>query len=343
MGSNLVKVLVTGGAGFIGSHLVEALVRRGEDVLVFDNLSSGDKDNLPMSERNEQLSVIEGDLLNSSLVEAAVADIEVVFHLAANSEVRIGASDTFIDLQQNVLATHNLLEAARKSRRVKKIVFTSTSTVYGEATVIPTPEDYGPLMPISLYGASKLACEALISAYCHTFGQNATIFRLANVVGPGSARGVVYDFVRKLSEDPCSLTVLGDGSQRKSYVYVSDCVYALLLGLNKSKGLEIFNVGSPDAIEVREIADIVIEEMGIRNVRKKFHNEFDGRGWSGDVKTMQLSIDRLKSLGWSPRFNSRESVRLVAHQLIKDSLRRTEAKALTSGNNDRQDVREDWP
>jgi UDP-glucose 4-epimerase len=224
-----VRVLVTGGAGFIGSHLVDALMARGYEVVVLDNLSNGSLKNITAWINDPRFTFVKGDLLRSSNIINVVKDCDVIFHLAANPEVRVGVVDTRIDYEQNILATYNLLEAMRKSCNCKRIVFASTSTVYGEAEVIPTPEDYGPLQPISLYGASKLACESLISGYAHMFGFKSVICRLANITGPRSNHGVIYDFVKKLSENPRVLKVLGDGTQCKSYLYVQDCVEAFLL------------------------------------------------------------------------------------------------------------------
>jgi UDP-glucose 4-epimerase len=248
----------------------------------------------------------------------AMDDVDVVFHLAANPDVRLGAKNTKIHLEQNVIATHEILEAMRKSTP-RKIVFTSTSTVYGEASKIPTPEDYGPLMPISLYGASKLACEALISSYCSTFDMEAVIYRFANVVGPRSTHGVTYDFVNKLRKNPDKLEILGDGRQKKSYMHISDCIDAMIHGFeNRRERVEIFNIGSKDWIDVKSIADIVTKEMNL-NPKYEFTGGVDGgRGWKGDVKTMLLSIEKIEKLGWEPKYGSEEAIRLTARSLIDD-------------------------
>jgi len=314
------KVLVTGGAGFIGSHLVDALMELGLEVNVLDNLTAGKKENLKRWIGSKRLKLFVGDCLRRRDVRKAITGCHTVFHLAANAEVRAGVSDTKLDLEQNIIATYNVLEEMRRNH-VKDIVFTSTSTVYGEASVIPTPEDYGPLKPISLYGASKLACEAMISAYCHMFDLKAVVYRFANIVGSRSRHGVIWDFIHKLLRNPRELEILGDGKQCKSYLHVSDCVKAFLFGLKKAKeNFEIFNVGSEDRVDVNTIARIVVEELGLKNVKFRYRIDVEGgRGWKGDVKIMLLDITKLKSLGWRPRYNSYQSVKLAAKELIKEA------------------------
>ena len=307
------KVLVTGGAGFIGSHLIDALVDKNEIVCI-DNFSSGKMEFI--KQNLDKIELVKGDLLYRNDIKKAIKDIDIVFHLAANPDVRLGAIDTNIHFQQNIVATYNLLEEMRIAG-VKKIVFTSSSTVYGEASIIPTPENYGPLIPISLYGASKLAAEALITAYCHTFDMEAKIYRFANVVGPRSTHGVIYDFINKLRKNPKELEILGDGSQKKSYLYIDDCIDAMLFGLKSNKKVEIFNIGSEDWINVKKIAEIVSQEMNL-NPKFIFTGGVDGRGWKGDVKIMRLAIDKLKKLGWKPRYNSEQAVRLTAKWMVEN-------------------------
>jgi UDP-glucose 4-epimerase len=250
-------------------------------------------------------------------VAGVVDGCGVVFHLAANPEVRVGSVEPSVHFRENVLATFNLLEALRLRGWKGEFVFTSSSTVYGEADM-PTLEN-AVLKPISVYGGSKLACEGLISAYACSYGFRALIFRLANVVGPRSEHGVIVDFVRKLRENPKELEILGDGSQRKSYVYVDDCVEVLLLALDKTQGVvEVFNVGSEDQVDVLSIARIVVEEMGLEDVDFKVTGGVDGgRGWVGDVKDMLLDVSKLKELGWRPRFNSVEAVRLTVKEMLR--------------------------
>ncbi len=310
------KILVTGGAGFIGSHIVDKLVQEGHTVKVYDNLSSGKMEFIEHHFEKQNFEFIKADLLDFETLKKEIAEMDVVFHIAANPDVKLGAKDTKVHFEQNALATYNLLEAMRIND-VKDIVFTSTSTVYGEANIIPTPEDYGPLIPISLYGASKLAAEAFIMSYAHTFGIRAVIYRFANIVGPRSTHGVIYDFIMKLKKDPTKLEILGDGTQTKSYLYIDDCVDAILFGYRHRKNdVEIFNIGSEDWINVRKIADIVVEEMGLTGVKYQFTG--GKRGWKGDVPKMLLSIEKIKSYGWKPQHNSEDSVRLTARHLIKE-------------------------
>jgi UDP-glucose 4-epimerase len=311
------KALVTGGYGFIGSHLVKRLIDLGWDVTVFDNLSKGQANSLPSVKDSGRVRLVVGDLLDARAIQDALVDRGLVFHLAANPEVRLGYKNTEVDFRQNIVATYNLLEAMRNSPLARSLVFTSTSTIYGDAGKVPTPEDYGPLMPVSLYGASKLACEALVSGYSSLFGFRAVIYRFANVVGPGG-HGVVKDFVHKLQANKRELEVLGDGTQTKSYIYVDDCVGAMLHGLEQSvERVSVFNIGSEDQTSVREIAGMVVDEMGLRDVRMHYTGGVDGgRGWKGDVKNMLLDIERIRKTGWRPKYNSAESIRRTVRSLL---------------------------
>ena len=316
------KVLVTGGAGFIGSHLVDALMVRGDEVCVSDNLSTGSLENVRHWLNSPNFTFIMGDLLNPiDLEKLKIERYSLIFHFAGNPKVKIGSTEPDIHFQQNIVATHNLLELVRKTGTQPTMAFASTSTIYGEASRIPTPEDYAPLKPISTYGASKLACEALITAYAYTYGFKAVIYRLANIVGPRSRHGVIYDFIQKLKRNPEELEILGDGSQTKSYLHIRDCVDAILLGLeNSAEQVEIFNVGSEDQVDVKTIAQIVIEEMKLKNVKPVFTGGVEGgRGWKGNVKNMLLDITRLKRLGWKPRLNSKQAVMEAAKSLINEN------------------------
>jgi len=313
------RVLVTGGAGFVGSHLVGRLMEGGHDVRVIDNLSAGSLSNLGRWRDEPRLEFIQGDLLEPADVGSAVEGCDIVYHLATNPEVRTWKASPEDHFKQNIEATYNLLEALRRSGDAEAVVFTSSSTVYGEADVIPTPEDYGPMKPISLYGASKLAAEALVSAYASMYGFRCVIYRMANVVGPRCNHGVIYDFVAKLRRDPKVLEVLGDGTQSKSYLYVDDCLEGVILGVEKTEErVAILNIGSEDRVDVKTIASIVIEEMGLTGVEVRLTGGVDGgRGWKGDVKLMQLDMSRLRALGWRPRCNSAEAVRRTARTLVK--------------------------
>jgi UDP-glucose 4-epimerase len=311
------RILVTGGAGFIGSNLIDRLLEKENKVVVFDNLSSGKMEFIEQHLENPDFSFVKGDLLNPEAIERVCKDADMVYHVAANPDVKLGASDTKVHLDQNILATYNLLEAMRKGS-AKRIAFTSTSTVYGEASIIPTPENYGPLIPISLYGASKLACEALITSYSHTFDMQAWIFRFANIVGPRSTHGITVDFIKKLKENPFKLEILGDGKQEKSYLHVSECVNAILFVIEKSKQeVNIFNIGSEDTISATGIGKVIVEEMGISNV--EFTYTGGSRGWKGDVPRMRLDIEKLKSIGWKPVYTSEKSIRDTTRSLLSEN------------------------
>ena len=318
------RILVTGGAGFIGSHLVDRLMKMGCEVTVIDNLSYGSLENLKRWLKDERFRFVRGDLKESHDVVRDVRGVDLVFHLAANPEVRVGETDPTVHFQENLLATFNLLEAMRKSESVKTLVFASTSTVYGEAEVLPTPEGYGPLVPISTYGASKLGCEALAFSYAHTFGLRILVLRLANVVGSRAAHGVLIDFIEKLRADPKRLEILGDGTQMKSYLHVGDCIDAVLCATNGFLGskekIGVYNVGSFDQVRVDRIAEIVVEEMGLEGVKFVFTGGVEeGRGWLGDVKYMHLSVDKLMKLGWKPKYDSEGAVRLAVKELLKET------------------------
>jgi len=313
------RVIITGGAGFIGSHIVDKLMNLNCHTVVLDNLSRGSRDNIRSWLKNPDFKFLHGDLLNKQDIESALSDSEVVFHIAANPEVRQGVENPDAHFTRNILATYNLLETMRRFD-VKNIVFTSTSAVYGDAKVLPVPENYGPLEPISIYGATKLACEALISSYCHTFSMTAIMYRFANIVGSRSRYGVIYDFIQKLKQDPKNLKIFGDGKQTKSYLLVQDCIDAFFFGLEHSKEqVEIFNVGSEDFVDVGTIADIVSRESHTSDVTYHFDGGVDGgRGWKGDIKHIYLSIEKLKSIGWRPKHNSFESVECATRALLKE-------------------------
>ncbi len=304
-------VLVTGGAGFIGSHMVDELISNDYEIHVLDNLSNGNSEYLNTWKKNNKFKFIKKNLLDGDLTES-LNNYPTIFHFAANPEVRIGTSNPEIHFRQNIVATFNLLEALRQSR-IEMFVFMSTSTVYGEPFEIPTKETYGPLQPISTYGSTKLSCESLISGYAHTFDFKARIYRLANIIGERSTHGIIFDFISKLKQNPKQLEILGDGTQNKSYLYVSDCIEGIKQGIEHAKGtVEIFNIGSEDRIDVKSIAKIVKEEMNLQNTIEHYTGGVDGgRGWKGDVKEMLLDISKLKSLGWEPAYNSYEAVKLT--------------------------------
>jgi UDP-glucose 4-epimerase len=302
------RYFVTGGAGFIGSHLVDRLMEDGKfSVTVYDNLSSGKKEFIAGHFGKKDFSFVKGDLLDEKHLALAISGHDFVFHLAANPDIRLGTANPDTDLRQGTLATFNLLDAMRTAG-IRKVAFSSSSVVYGEASRIPTPEDYGPLIPISLYGAAKLGAEGLITSFCHTFDLQSWIFRFANVIGERSTHGVIFDFIKKLRRDPAQMEILGNGKQRKAYLLVDDCVDAMLYVTRHARdGVNIFNLGCEDTVNVVRIAEMLVEEMDLGNVKFRFTG--GERGWKGDVRTMLLSIDRLKALGWRPRTTSEEAVR----------------------------------
>jgi len=313
--------LVTGAAGFIGSHLTDRLLSSALEVTGFDNLSSGSRANLEGAMRNARFRFFEGDLLDLEATARALGECELVFHLAADPEVRLGAENPDSHFRQNPKATYSLLEAIRSRRIPTKLVFASTSTVYGEPTRIPTPEDYGPLLPISVYGATKLGCEALATSYTQLLPLQVVIFRFANVVGSRARHGVVYDFLRKLQENPRELEVLGDGTQSKSYLHVKDCVDAFLTVLDERlwrDAVEIYNIGTEGRTDVMTIARIVTDAMGLKDVKTRTTQTAGGRAWPGDIRTMQVDITKIKMRGWKPKRTSEDAVRAAAKELMDE-------------------------
>lgn len=304
----MTKVLVTGGAGFIGSSLAKSLLSKGNEVIIYDNLSTGTKENIDFANNSRMLSFLNKDMLDIESLEKAVNDCEKVFHLSANAFVNLGFSNTKIDYDQTILSTYNLLECMRKSNNCKSLYFASTSAVYGEHDInIKANEETAP-RPISLYGASKLAAEALISGYCHTFDIQSMVFRLANIIGPASTHGVIFDFLNKLLVSSSTLQILGSGNQRKPYVYVDDCVDALTKYVKLDKPVNMFNISSDDCITVNEIANIIFLEAGLKDTKLEYKREFGDKGWKGDVVEYLLDNTKLKESGWSLKYNSKEAV-----------------------------------
>ncbi|PIU00882.1 MAG: UDP-glucose 4-epimerase [Bdellovibrionales bacterium CG10_big_fil_rev_8_21_14_0_10_45_34] len=315
------KVLVTGGAGFIGSHLCEKLLNEGHKVTAYDNLLLGRREFLSQCERSENFQFLQEDLLNLDILVSVMKGHDLVFHMAANSDISQGAKQTDVDLKNGTFATYNVLEAMRLNQ-VKNLVFASSSAIYGEADVMPTPENYGPLMPISLYGASKLACEALCTAFAHNFNINIWMYRFANIVGSHSTHGVIYDFVDKLKKDSKSLHVLGDGSQRKSYLHVSDCVDGMLYGYKNLKNeCEVLNLASRGVTNVKFIAEEVVRQMAARSGNKaELHYGEGQRGWRGDVPYTHLEGAKFEKLGWSAKMTSDEAVVLAVQEIISEKM-----------------------
>jgi UDP-glucose 4-epimerase len=316
-GDTNMHAVVTGGAGFIGSHLVDALLAQNHSVTVFDNLSSGNIDFIQDHFNNKRFKFIEADLIDQQEISNAVKNHDTIFHIAANPDVRRGAEQPDI-AKTDILATYNLLEAMR-IHNVNQIVFSSSSTIYGETPPIPLNENYGPLFPISVYGAAKLAAEGLISSFCHTFDMQGWIFRFANVVGKRGTHGVIVDFINKLRRNPNELEILGDGKQKKPYLYVKDCVDGILFGYEHGDApLNYFNLGCATATEVTRIGEIVVEELDLSDV----HFNYTGgkRGWKGDVPQFQFDIQKIKKLGWEPQYESDDVVRKATLDILDSGL-----------------------
>jgi UDP-glucose 4-epimerase len=306
-------IIVTGGAGFIGSNMVELLLERNH-VTVVDNLSNVDERYISKFKGNKNFKFVRADLSSPDSMDS-INGAGMVIHLAANSDVRGGSISPYPDYTNNVLATFNLLEWMRKTD-TPEILFSSSSAVYGEATIMPTPENYGPYLPISTYGASKVSGEAFITAYSHYYGIRGTIFRFANIVGRNSTHGVIFDFIRKLRKDPANLEILGDGTQRKSYLHVRDCVSSMVYVHERSRKTDIYNLGNPGTTSVRKIADTVIEKMHLGDVKYNFTGGIDGRGWKGDVKVAQLGVEKLMSTGWKNTFDSDGAVAKAVQETL---------------------------
>ncbi|QDO96358.1 NAD-dependent epimerase/dehydratase family protein [Ferrovibrio terrae] len=297
--------LVTGGAGFIGSNLVDHLLARGFRVTAFDNLSTGFEQFLTEARKNPNFRLICGDLLDRQALTDAMRGVDFVCHLAANADVRFGTEHPNKDLEQNTIATFNVLEAMRQNG-TQRIAFASTGSIYGEPETFPTPETAPFPVQTSLYGASKLACEGLIQAYCEGFGFRSWIFRFVSILGERYTHGHVFDFSHKLSCDPTRLEILGDGKQRKSYLYVHDCIDAIFTALDKADGkVNIFNLGRPDVVEVKTSAGIISDTLG---VSPEFSFTGGERGWIGDSPFILLDIAKITSLGWQPRHSIQDAI-----------------------------------
>jgi len=299
------RAVVTGGAGAIGSVLVRGLLAEGAAVTVVDNLSSGRIENLGEAQSHERFRFLKADLLEPDRIRPAFRGATEAWHLAANPDIRRGSVEPRIDFDQGARATLHVLEAVR-AEKVGWIGFSSSSVVYGLPSVFPTPESYGPLLPQSQYGANKLASEGLISAFVHSYGGEAAIFRFANIVGPAMSHGIVYDFLQKLKKEPGRLEVLGDGRQTKSYLSTEDCVSGMRLVRHKGeKPAGVYNLGNQDQISAGDIARKVVAAMG-----GKAKIEFTGgeRGWVGDVPRQYLATDRARALGWKPTSTSAGAV-----------------------------------
>ncbi len=310
------RYLITGAAGFIGSSLTDRLLADGHEVVGYDNFSTGQERFLAGALADPRFRLVRGDLLDRPALDAAVAGCDAVMHLAANADVRFGTDHPRRDLEQNTIATWNVLEAMRAGG-VRKIAFSSTGSVYGEATVIPTPED-GPFpVQTSLYGASKLAGEGLIAAYCEGFGFQSWIFRFVSILGERYTHGHIFDFMKKLGQDPTRLPVLGDGRQRKSYLYIGDCLDAMLFAMAKADGkVNLFNLGTDHYCQVNDSIGWICDALG---VKPRLDYCGGDRGWIGDNPFIFLDTTRIRALGWQPKLTIRAAVeRTVAYLQRED-------------------------
>ena len=309
-------VLVTGGAGAIGSVLVRSLLERASEVRVIDNLSSGQRNHLLPSRSGKEAHLTVADLKQPASFSSRFEGVGEVWHLATTADIRKGLLEPDLDLEEGTRATFHVLEAMRK-HDVPRIAFSSSSVVYGHPTVLPTPEEYGPLQPESLYGAAKLAAEGLLSAYAHCYGMTVYIFRFANIIGPNMTHGILPDFFAKLRRDPTRLEVLGDGRQSKSYLRTEDCVEGMLLATERSRErVNLFNLGNVDQISAREIGEKVVLAHG---GGARIECTGGDRGWVGDVPVQWLSIRKIEGLGWKPRWNSAEAVDHTIEEMMGKS------------------------
>jgi len=307
------RCFVTGAAGFIGSNLTDRLLSLGHEVVGYDNFSTGQERFLERAAGNSCLKLVRGDLLDLEHVMEAMRGAAMVFHMAANADVRFGTDHPRRDLEQNAIATWNVLESMRRNG-IGRIAFASTGSIYGDATVIPTPEDCPFPVQTSLYGASKLAAEGMIAAYCEGFGMRGNIFRFVSILGERYSHGHVFDFYKQLLEHPDRLRVLGDGHQRKSYLYVQDCVEAILLACRTTGDkVTILNLGTDEYCEVNDSIGWISERLGLK---PRLDYTGGDRGWIGDSPFILLDCSRMRALGWKPRLTIRESIIKTIDYLI---------------------------
>lgn len=311
------KYFVTGGAGFIGSHLVDFLLEQGLVVTVYDNLSTGNKKNIEHCFEKKNFNFIQGDILDFEKMKQAMSGHSFVWHLAANTDIRKGNQETDWDLKNCTVGTRNVLEAM-KQLEIKNLIFASSSTIYGDKGEKPMIESNGPLMPICLYGAGKLAGEGLISAYSYLFDIKACIFRFGNVVGNRMEHGVILDFINKLKNNSKELEILGNGKQKKNFFLVEDCIQGMSSVFFKNKSqCDVFNLGNASFTTVTGVADIICKEMGLKKVKYRYTG---GKGgWKGDVPVVKYNISKAKKLGFRPKYNSNQTVKVAAQRLIKEN------------------------
>jgi UDP-glucose 4-epimerase len=309
------RVFITGGAGFIGSHLADRLLFLENGVIVYDSFSTGRKEFITHNLSNRNYRVIEGNILNFDLLQNSMRGCELVIHLAANADVRFGTEHPQKDLEQNTIATFNVLEAMRINE-IRKIIFSSTGSIYGEPEIFPTPENAPFPIQTSLYGASKLAAEGLIEAYCEGFGFQAWIFRFVSVLGERYSHGHVFDFYKSLKENPPSMHILGDGHQKKSYLYVQDCIDAMLVASEKAQEkINIFNLGTDEYCEVNDSVKWITEYLG---VSPSLTYAGGRRGWIGDSPFIFLDCRKIRQLGWAPKLSIREAVIRTLRYLMEN-------------------------
>ena len=320
------RFFLVGGAGFIGSHFVDRLLADGiaDGVTVYDNFSSGRRWHLEKHDGDSRLAVVEGDVRDLESLVTVMQGHQVVIHLASNPDIARAATEPAVDFDLGTLLSHHVVEAARRAS-AQRILYASGSGVYGDLGETDVDEDWGPLVPVSTYGASKLAGEALLCSYCFMFGLSGVSFRFGNVVGPRQTHGVGFDFVRKLVADPTRLEIMGDGSQSKSYIYVDDIVEAVLTAHRKApQPYTAYNVATGDYITVAEIADLAAEAVGLDPGDVRYEYTGGDRGWRGDVPVVRLNTDRIRGLGWSPTRSSREAIQASLLELL-DELRASRA------------------
>lgn len=316
---------VTGGAGFIGSHLVERLLGQGHIVVAYDNFGTGRRSHLEPYLDHPGFRLVEGDILTLPHLAEAMAGADVVWHLAANTDILKGNAQVDLDLENCTIGTHRALEAMRATG-VRRIIFASSAAVYGDIDRLPTTEAVGPLLPISLYGAAKVAGETLISAYCHLFGFQAWMFRFGNVIGARMGHGVIYDFIQKLRRNPRELEVLGDGEQEKPYLLVEDCLGGMECAFRRSGAwCDVYNLGPEDGIKVKRIADIVMSEMDLDRDQVCVRYTGGQRGWPGDAPRMGFDASKMRALGWRAEHTSAEAVRIATRRLLRREDRDPEA------------------
>ena len=318
--SDAERFLIVGGAGFIGSHFTDRLLslEATSKVTLFDNFSSGRDWHYAHHSDDTRLNVVRGDVKDLEHLTATAQGHDVVIHLASNPDIAKAMTEPAVDFDEGTLLTHHVLEAMRRTN-CRRILYASGSGVYGDLGEVEAAEDYGPLIPISTYGASKLAGEGMISSYCHMFDVTGCIFRFGNVVGPRQTHGVGFDFIRMLAKNSKSLPILGDGSQSKSYIHVDDVVTAVLhANENSADPFNAFNVATGDYITVREIADLAVEVSGLKPGNVRYDYKGGDRGWKGDVPVVRINTDRIKALGWNCRDGSAGALRRSMLAMLED-------------------------